>query len=160
MGPSGCGKSHIGQLLATAINAVFIDADELHPACNINKMSAERPLSDADREPWLQRVGSEMTATDGSIVVACSALKRTYRNIIRETAPNTAFIHLQLSPEVLKSRMSSRADHFMPTSLLKSQLAILEPLAPDERGSTIDVSTLPAQIVATISSWIESWDSR
>ncbi|MFT7058338.1 MAG: carbohydrate kinase (thermoresistant glucokinase family) [Pseudorhodobacter sp.] len=147
MGVSGCGKSHIGQAFAAAIGANFFDGDDLHPQANIDKMSRGVPLDDADREPWLDKVG-QVVAVPGT-VVACSSLKRKYRDQIRAiAAAPVTFLYLQGSRETLLARMSSRPGHFMPATLLDSQLATLEPPTPDERHLTADIDLSPEQIVA------------
>lgn len=133
MGPSGSGKSTVGAGLARRLGAIFIDADDLHPAENIRKMSAGIPLDDDDRMPWLRLVGQALAEHDG-VVVACSALKRSYRDAIRAEAPDAVFAELVMAPDVIEERMRDRADHFMPPALLQSQLRTLEPLATDEPG--------------------------
>ena len=147
MGVSGCGKSHIGQAFAAAIGARFIDGDNLHPRANIDKMSRGEPLDDHDRAPWLDRVGATL-ATAGT-VVACSALKRQYREQIRAVsgAPVT-FLYLRGKRETLLDRVSCRPGHFMPTELLDSQLAALEPPGDDERHLVADIEHTPDQIIA------------
>lgn len=133
MGPSGSGKSLIGAALAARVRARFLDADDLHPASNIAKMRGGTPLTDADREPWLDAVGLTMAREKASIVVACSALRRSYRDRIRAVSPDTVFVELVVDAPELSQRMSRR-DHFMPPALLDSQLRTLEPLAQDESG--------------------------
>lgn len=135
MGPSGSGKSLVGAALAAHIRARFVDGDDLHPAANVAKMAAGIPLTDADREPWLDVVGTVL-ARDSRLVVACSALRRAYRDRIRAAAPDTVFVELVVPAGELVQRMSRR-DHFMPPALLDSQLAALEPLAADEQGVRI-----------------------
>ena len=131
MGVSGSGKSTIGELVAEALSVPFIDADSLHPIANVEKMAAGHPLTDEDRWPWLAKVGQVLAAADATgAVVACSALKRVYRDV---------FLHLTGSREVLASRLQHRSGHFMPPTLLDSQLATLEPLADDEPGIVVDV---------------------
>jgi len=137
MGVSGCGKSSLGAALATALALPFTDADDLHPAANRAKMAAGQPLIDADRWPWLQAVGSVLAADAG--VVACSALRRAYRDRLRQAAARVQFLHLVAPPAVIAQRLAARQGHFMPAGLLDSQLATLEPLAPDE-GWTLEVS--------------------
>ncbi len=133
MGPSGSGKSLVGAALAARLGARFVDGDDLHPASNIAKMRAGTPLSDADREPWLDIVGAALARENSSIVIACSALRRTYRDRIRAASVGAAFVELVVDAPDLRRRMSRR-EHFMPTALLDSQLATLEPLAQDEAG--------------------------
>lgn len=149
MGVSGSGKSTVGELLARRLAVPFVDADDLHPEANIRKMASGQPLDDDDRWPWLALVGQELSASDG-MVVACSALKRSYRDAIRAHAPATQFVHLTGSRALLKSRLSGREGHFMPASLLDSQLDTLEPLGADEPGLTIDVDASAAELVAAI----------
>ena len=140
MGVSGSGKSVVGAALAQRLRVVFVDADDLHPEANIAKMSAGHPLDDDDRRPWLDIVGEWLAAHDESGgVVACSALKRSYRDQLRRHAPYVGFVHLDGSREVIARRQASRPGHFMPASLLASQFATLERLAPDEAGEVIDV---------------------
>jgi len=146
MGVSGCGKSTVGQLLAQKLSARFIDGDDLHPESNKAKMAAGNPLNDDDRWPWLALVGQALA--EGQTVVACSALKRVYRERILAAAPQTKFVHLSGSREVLEQRLGARSGHFMPASLLDSQLATLEPLAADEPGLVIDIDQPVADIVA------------
>ena len=147
MGVSGCGKSLIGQGFAAASHATFIDGDSLHPPANIAKMSRGEPLTDSDRSPWLDRVGATL-ATPGT-VVACSALKRMYRDQIRAVAGGPViFLYLRGRRETLLARVSSRPSHFMPPTLLDSQLATLEPPARDELHVVADIEQTPAQIIA------------
>lgn len=153
MGVSGSGKSTIGSLLAEHLGLPFADADDLHPAANVRKMAAGEPLDDADRWPWLALVGDALAgASTTGLVIACSALKRSYRDAIRAAAPAAVFVHLTGSRELLASRLGHREGHFMPTSLLDSQLATLEPLAADEPGVTVDIADDPEQIVLAVAS--------
>ena len=145
MGVSGCGKSSIGAGVAAALGARFIDGDDLHPPANIAKMSRGQPLNDDDRAPWLALVGQALA--QGNTVVACSALKRAYRDQIRAQA-DTVFLYLRGQRETLLARMAARPGHFMPTSLLDSQLATLEPPAADEAHVVQDIVASPAQIIA------------
>jgi gluconokinase len=153
MGVSGCGKSTVGALLAQALGGTFIDGDDLHSEGNIAKMASGTPLTDEDREPWLREVGARLASAGGTVVIACSALKRTYRDLIRTTAPDTAFVHLHGNRELLAQRLA-RPDHFMPSSLLDSQLATLEPLGPDEQGVQLDIADPLAAAVAA--AWLGS----
>ncbi|MGA7204820.1 MAG: gluconokinase [Specibacter sp.] len=149
MGVSGAGKSTIGALVADAMDIPFLDGDSLHPMANISKMAAGTPLTDADRWPWLEIVGNELANTTAKgIVIACSALKRSYRDVIRAKAPDTIFLHLDGSLEVLSSRLEGRSGHFMPPALLASQLASLEPLADDEHAVVIDISESITEILS------------
>lgn len=152
MGVSGCGKSTVGALLARELQVDFIDADNLHPAGNKAKMAAGTPLVDEDRWPWLASVGAAMKGeTDGgrSVVVACSALRRVYRDALRDAAAGLVFfVHLHGTRELLAKRLGRREAHFMPPSLLDSQLATLEPLQSDESGVVVDIALTPEEAVA------------
>ena len=139
MGPSGCGKSTVGSALADALGARFIDGDDLHPAANVAKMSAGIPLDDEDRVPWLRTVGATLQGEE-RIVLACSALRRAYRDAIRAEAPDAFFAELVVDRELLTARLTARADHFMPASLLDSQLQTLESLGEDETGIRVQAS--------------------
>ncbi|MBC7476462.1 MAG: gluconokinase [Pseudorhodobacter sp.] len=146
MGVSGCGKSRIGTDFAKAIGAQFVDGDTLHPEANIAKMSRGEPLDDSDRAPWLDRVGQVLQAE--ATVVACSALKRSYRDRIRAMAgAPVVFLYLRGQRETLLQRMATRPGHFMPVSLLDSQLATLEPPGHDEPHLVADIEARPAAIV-------------
>ncbi|MFJ5955983.1 gluconokinase, GntK/IdnK-type [Paenarthrobacter sp. NPDC092416] len=140
MGVAGCGKSTVGAALAEQLGAEFLDGDSLHPQANIAKMSSGTPLNDDDRAPWLTEIGRRFAASDTALVIACSALKRAYRDMIRDGDPSVVFVHLHGSRELLDVRMNSRPGHFMPASLLDSQLATLEPLEPDETGVVMDIA--------------------
>lgn len=156
MGVSAAGKSSVAESLAGILGVPWRDADALHPPQNIAKMARGRPLTDADRWSWLDTVGRELGA--GSMgegpVMACSALRRAYRDRLREHAPTALFVHLTGPPELLAARAAARKGHYMPPSLLPSQLAVLEPLEPDEAGVTIDVTPPVAEIAAAAAAWI------
>lgn len=148
MGVSGCGKTTIGDLVARELGVPFLDGDSLHPVENVAKMAAGTPLTDEDRWPWLATVGSRLAAAgDGGLVLACSALRRSYRDAIRAQAPDTIFLHLHGSKEVLRARTEGRSGHFMPPALLDSQLATLEPLEADEAGIVVDIAAPVDQVV-------------
>jgi gluconokinase len=149
MGVSGTGKSTVGSLLAHELGWPMAEGDDFHSAANVAKMHAGHPLTDADRLPWLQAIAAWIgvrEADGGGAVVTCSALKRSYRDLLRAGHPDVRFICLIASRELLESRLDHRVGHFMPASLLDSQLDTLEPLQPDEPGATIDVSAPPDQI--------------
>ncbi|MFE6175707.1 gluconokinase [Streptomyces sp. NPDC056464] len=150
IGVSGTGKTTVALLLAERLDVPFAEADDFHPPANIAKMSAGVPLDDEDRQPWLESVGRwlrERGAAGTGCVAACSALKRRYRDTLRAACPDAFFLHLTADREVLVDRIEHRAGHFMPTLLLDSQLAALEPLGPDERGATLEASAAPGLIV-------------
>lgn len=151
MGVSGSGKSTVGEQVAQRLGIPFVDGDALHPAANVAKMASGVPLTDEDRIPWLRAVGHALaeTSPDGA-VVACSALKRAYRDLIRAEAPDAVFAELDGDRALLAARMAARPGHFMPVSLLDSQLATLEPLQPDEDGVRLDVSRAPAELADAI----------
>ena len=158
MGVSGSGKSTVGAALAAALDVPFQDADPLHPASNVAKMAAGIALTDDDRMPWLALVGGELSAASSSrgsgsgLVMACSALKRAYREAILAAAPDARFVFLDGSRELIESRLADRHGHFMPSSLLGSQLATLEPLESDEPGITVELRAgeSPSELVARI----------
>ena len=151
MGVSGSGKSTIGARLAETLGLPFVDADDLHPLTNVDKMTAGIPLTDDDRWPWLAEVGRAMAgASTTGIVVACSALKRSYRDAIRAEAPHALVVHLDGSRELLAARLAGRENHFMPATLLDSQLEALEPLGEGERGIVISVDGTVEAIVRTL----------
>lgn len=146
-GVSGSGKSTVGAALAERLGVPFCDGDDLHPPANIAKMRAGTPLTDGDRWPWLDLVGAWLADRDAG-VVACSALRRPYRDRLRRAVPELDVLLLDGDPGLVRARQAARRQHFMPASLLDSQLATLEPLGPDEAGLTIDVARSPEEIVA------------
>jgi gluconokinase len=143
MGVSGSGKTTIGRALAGAVGAEFLEGDTFHPAANIAKMSRGEPLDDADRWPWLDRMAGELArakASGRSVVLASSALKRTYRDRLRQGAPDLRLVYLKGDKELIRTRMAARTHHFMPPGLLDSQFAALEEPGPDEAPLVIDVT--------------------
>jgi gluconokinase len=149
MGVSGCGKSTVGRLIADGLGVHYVEGDELHPERNIDLMAAGIPLTDADRHGWLQEVAGQLanaTAEARGIVVTCSALKRSYRDQLRAGAPDVRFVHLHGSRELLESRVAARSGHYMPPSLLQSQLDTLEPPDEDERAIALDITQPPEQL--------------
>ena len=151
MGVSGCGKSTVGRLLAAALKLPYIEGDELHPPRNIALMAAGTPLTDDDRDAWLAAVAQRISdAGEGGIAISCSALKRRYRDRLREASPQLRFIHLHGTPELLASRMTQRQGHYMPASLLQSQLLTLEVPGADEAALTADIAAAPQDIVASL----------
>ena len=153
MGVSGSGKSTVGAALAQRLRVPFADADDLHPSANIEKMSAGHPLDDRDRQPWLEAVGRWLAEHPLGGVMSCSALKRTYRDQLRHHASDLEFLQLEGSREVIAQRQASRPGHFMPTALLSSQFATLEPLEPDEHGLVIDIDRSVDDIVQGYVDW-------
>ncbi len=150
MGVSGCGKTTVAEGLAEVTGWRFAEGDAYHPRANIDKMASGSPLTDADREPWLRRLASwigEQQAAGRSSVLSCSALKRSYRDVLRSGAPDVRFVHVHGDPAVLEERLSARAGHFFPARLLDTQLATLEPLGPDEAGTVVDIDLPPQQQV-------------
>ena len=154
MGVSGCGKTTVAEALAARIDgAVAIDADDLHSDANKAKMHAGIALTDEDRAPWLTAVGRAMADTSraGRIpVMACSALKRAYRLRILAEEPDAVFVLLDVSRPELERRLRARRGHYMPASLLDSQLATLEPLGADEPGITVEVATPADDVVDAV----------
>jgi carbohydrate kinase (thermoresistant glucokinase family) len=150
MGVSGSGKSTIGALLAEALGWPFADADGFHPAANVAKMAAGQPLTDADRWPWLDAIAAHIGAsrTAGQpVVVACSALRRAYRERLRAGHGDLIFLHLAGAPEVIATRQAARQGHFMPTSLMASQFATLEDTAEEADAVTVSVSASPHEVL-------------
>lgn len=158
MGVSGSGKSTVGELLGARIGLPYHDGDDLHPQVNIDKMAAGQPLSDADRWPWLQLIGEWLSEHPAGGVIGCSALKRSYRDAIRTVSPTAIFIHVHGSTDLLRGRMEERPGHFMPASLLDSQLDTLEELGADERGQVFDIAATPVDIVEQAADWLNTLD--
>ncbi|MHA6646228.1 gluconokinase [Mesorhizobium sp. A623] len=154
MGVSGCGKSTIGTDIATRLGWPFDEGDRFHLPASIEKMSAGIPLEDADRWPWLEKLAGfigEHQSAGRSSILACSSLKRAYRDLLRTGAPRVRFLHLDGDRAVLQARLDARKGHFFPPDLLASQYATLEPLGPDEDGIVVDVDqTVEAQVETAI----------
>ena len=153
MGVSGSGKSTIGALLAEALGWPFADADGFHPAANVAKMAAGTPLTDADRWPWLDAIAAHIGAARGTgqpVVVACSALRRAYRERLRAGHSDLIFLHLAGAPEVIATRQAARQGHFMPPSLMASQFATLEDPAEEADAVTVSVQASPHEVVGNI----------
>ncbi|MBW1599862.1 gluconokinase [Streptomyces sp. JJ38] len=148
MGVSGSGKTTVGTLLARRLGLPYAEGDAFHPPGNVAKMAAGTPLTDEDRVPWLEAVAewlAERSGTGG--VVACSALRRRYRDRLRAAAPGVFFVHLDAPREVIARRLAERRGHVMPPSLLRSQFAALEPLDRDEPGTDVPADTTPEETV-------------
>nr|WP_325051497.1 gluconokinase [Cellulomonas rhizosphaerae] len=146
MGVSGTGKTTVGRLVAERLGATFIEGDDLHPAANVESMRAGIPLTDEQRAPWLALIRDAMDAAGGDTVVACSSLRRSYRDVLREAHGRVRFVHLVVPPDELARRLEARAGHFMPATLLASQLATLEELGPDEAGVDVPVVGTPRDV--------------
>lgn len=141
MGVCGVGKSTVGRAAAEATNGAFVEADTLHSADNVKAMSEGRPLTDAERWPWLESVCEAALACDRDrpVMIACSALARRYRDFIRAHLPGVVFIHLEGSNEIIRARMARRESHFMAPSMLDSQLSVLEATAGEPGCHSIDI---------------------
>jgi gluconokinase len=158
MGVSGAGKSTMGSLLAQALGCPFLDGDDYHPAANIAKMRAGEPLTDADRWPWLDRLGlvlRDTVRTHGQAVMACSALKRAYRDrIARADGIATFYVLLDTDPAELRRRVATRQGHFMAPGLLTSQLDTLERPGADEPAATFDAMAAPDDLLHQVQAWL------
>jgi len=153
MGVSGSGKSLIGAAFARAVGVQFVEGDEYHPAENVRRMKAGTPLTDDDRESWLRALAArirEAKRAGTGLVVACSALKRSYRAILRAEAPDLQFVFLRGQRELIAARLAARHGHFMPPSLLESQLATLEDPSADEGAWVCDIAESPEDLVASL----------
>ena len=153
MGVSGCGKSTVGRLLAARLGVGYVEGDDVHSAASVAKMAAGQALDDADRADWLNALKqqiAEARGRDAGLVLSCSALRRRYRDLLREADPGLRFAHLHGARALLEERVAQRRGHFMPAALLGSQLAALEPLGPDEQGLVLDVGYTPAILVQQI----------
>jgi gluconokinase len=152
MGVSGAGKSTIGKALADRLGGGFVEADDYHPAANIERMAAGQPLSDEDRWPWLKAVTEtaedQMKTQGGPVVIACSALKKSYRDFLRSKLGAIAIVHLAGPMELIHARLQARQAHFMPAELLASQLATLEALTPEEGGLALSIGETEDAIVS------------
>lgn len=153
MGVSGSGKSTLGAALAARLDLRFIEGDSFHPAPNVAKMSSGLPLDDHDRAGWLQALAAEIghaRAQGAGLVLSCSALKRRYRDLLRQADPDLRFAHLQGPRELIAERMAGRSGHYMPPALLDSQLRDLEALQDDEAGLRLDLAEAPQALVDRI----------
>jgi len=162
MGVSGSGKTTVAALLAAALGCQFQEGDDLHPAANVEKMHGGTPLTDVDRLPWLQKIAEEIDgwgARGESGVLTCSALKRSYRDIIIGDRKDVALVYLRGSHDLIRRRMAARHEHFMPVALLDSQFVTLQEPTPDEHPITVDVGGRPAEIAAEIVHRLEKQQS-
>jgi gluconokinase len=150
MGVSGTGKTEVGTRLAKALGGEFVEGDDYHPPANIEKMRSGVPLDDADRQPWLETLSREIGKwldAGKTVVLACSALKQRYRDILKAGRPGVRFVHLEGDPDLIRSRLAKRRGHYMPASLLDSQFAALE---EPRDAITVRVDGTPDEIVAEI----------
>jgi gluconokinase len=150
MGVCGCGKSSIGKALAARHGWPFLEGDDLHPPANVARMSQGLPLTDEDRLGWLDAIGAhiaEASRAGTGLVVACSALKRSYRTRLGAAGPDVRFLHLAGDRALIEARMAARANHFMPLSLIESQFATLEPPGADERAVTVAIDQPPGALL-------------
>lgn len=147
MGVAGSGKSTVGSLLAQRLGVPFFDGDDFHPEANRQKMAAGNPLNDDDRRPWLLAMAAEFPRwnTQGGAVLACSALKESYRELLKSQTPEVSFIHLHGTPELLRRRLETREGHYMKPGMLASQLATLEP--PTHGAIVLDIVQPPEVLV-------------
>lgn len=157
MGVSGCGKSDVGRRLASHLGATYVEGDDDHPAANLAKMAAGHPLNDADRQGWLlvlQERILDAQERGEALVLSCSALKRRYRDLLRAADPALIFVHLDGDAALISARLQARGHHFMPPTLLDSQLRDLEPLADDENGMRLDIRRTPGQLISDVMQWM------
>ncbi|MGH7651797.1 MAG: gluconokinase [Gemmatimonadaceae bacterium] len=157
MGVAGSGKSLIGGALAHSLEVDFVDGDDLHSARNIKRMASGTPLTDKDREAWLRAIAKKIEKAKKAgtgLVVACSALKRSYRDVLRSAAPDARFIFLNGPRELIAERLANRGGHFMPPSLLESQFAALEEPSPEEDAWVCDIIKSPEELIADIAARI------
>ncbi len=156
MGVCGSGKSTVGRLLADALGVAYIEGDDLHPPRNVQLMASGTPLTDDDRRGWLLAIAARLTlARDVGVVVTCSALKRAYRDVLRAAAPELRLVHLHGEQALLERRLAGRKGHYMPPTLLPSQLAALEPPGPGEGACSFDAALPAAEIVARLRRQLE-----
>ena len=153
MGVSGAGKTTVGSILASNLDWPFQEGDALHPRANVDKMTAGRPLDDADRAPWIEAVAEWIDArleANENGIITCSALRRAYRDVLDRRGRDVTFVYLSGRRETIAGRLASRLGHFMPAALLSSQLADLQPPGSDEPALTVDVDSPPAAIAEEI----------
>ena len=156
MGVSGCGKSAVGEGVAAALGLPLIEGDAFHPPANVEKMRQGVPLEDEDRAGWLARLGEELSRHPQGAVLTCSALKRSYRDVLRSHAPGLRFVHLKLSQDEALRRVAARGGHFYPPSLVASQFATLEDPAAEQGVLSVDAQLPLAQVTRQTVAWIHS----
>ena len=157
MGVCGSGKSTVGAALARHLDATFLEGDQFHPPDNVARMAAGIALNDSDRQGWLHSLGERLGAAkrnNEAVVLSCSALKRSYRDTLRRQAGDLALVYLAGTPELLAQRMAGRSGHYMPPSLLASQLATLEPPQDDEHALTLDIALAPEALLHQTLAWL------
>ncbi len=157
MGVCGSGKSTVGKLLARSLKAEFLEGDDLHPPRNIERMALGIALTDNDRRDWLLETAQQLAdarAGRHALVVSCSALKKSYRDMLRTAASQLAFVHLHGSPELLEARLRAQPGDVTPNTWLESQLQMLEPPGAGERAITLDAALPPAEIAAQAAAWL------
>lgn len=153
MGVSAAGKTTVARAINKTLGWEFAEGDDFHPQANVDKMASGVPLTDEDRWPWLRALAewtADHAAAGRSSIISCSALRRAYRDILREGGQGTYFVHLTGDKKLLLQRMAGRDNHFMPLELLDSQLATLEPLEADEPGASFDVAPTPKRIAGAV----------
>ncbi len=163
MGVAGAGKTTVGRLLAKALGAGFAEGDDYHPPANVAKMQGGIALDDADRAPWLAAMDGEIEswcAEDKTVVLACSALKRRYRDLLRGGRPDVVFVYLKGTESLIRARLAARRGHFMPPALLASQFAALEEPGADEAALTVEIGEGPAAVAETILARLEQYPIR
>ena len=157
MGVSGSGKSTVGKLLARELKAEFLEGDELHPPRNVERMASGIALTDTDRRDWLLAIAEQIadaSASHHGLIVACSALKRGYRDMLRAASAQLRFVYLHAEPALLEARLEQRTGHYMPASLLTSQLQTLEAPLPAEGALALGASLAPAHLAAQAVAWL------
>lgn len=162
MGVSGVGKTSVSRALAARLSTTYIEADDYHPIENVEAMSAGRALTDTMRQPWLERIGDavEVARKNGNVVVACSALKHTYRDLLRQKIGQIKFVYLHGDRQIIAARMNDRSDHFMTASLLESQIETLEPPSPDEQAISVNISATKEQVLKSVEQEVEAYLSK
>jgi gluconokinase len=157
MGVSGAGKSAVGEGLAKALGLPLIEGDEFHPPRNIEKMRQGLPLDDDDRAGWLERLGEELVRHPQGAVLACSALKRAYRDKLRDAIPALRFVHLALTQEQAQQRVAARGGHFYPTSLVASQFEALEDPSAEAGVLVVDASLPLGEVTRRAANWLKAF---